>query len=79
MFWNVRLSTLYDFAPKLKKHYVPMIIPLITGLLTVGAFAVFFYRSTKMDLTGSIITAVVCAGVLALLIAAAIYGGEVLS
>jgi hypothetical protein len=54
-----------------------MTIPLATGFLTIGAIAVFFYKTTKMDIAGSIITAVVCAGVLALLITGAIYGGQV--
>jgi hypothetical protein len=52
-----------------------MILPLITGFLTVGAFAAFFYKTTGMDITGAIIAAVVCAGVLALLITGAIYAG----
>ena len=68
----------HNLAPKLKKLYIHMTIPLITGLLAVGAFAVFFYKTTKMDIAGSIITAVVCAGVLALLIIGAIYAGQVL-
>jgi hypothetical protein len=54
-----------------------MTLGLITGLLTVGAFAVFFYKTTKMDIAGAIIAAVVCAGVLALLITGAIYAGQV--
>jgi hypothetical protein len=78
LFWIVRFGTQYNFAPKLKKQYDPMTFPLITGLLTVGAFAVFFYKTTKMDITGSIIAALVCAGVLALLIAGAISAGQIL-
>ena len=38
-----------------------MILSVVTGLLVVGAFAVFFYKTAKMDIAGSIITAVVCA------------------
>jgi hypothetical protein len=56
-----------------------MTFPLITGVLTVAAFAVFFYKAAKMDITGSIIAALICAGVLALLITAAIYGGQAFS
>ena len=55
-----------------------MIIPVLTGLLVVGILTAFFYKSTKMDIAGSIVTAVICAGVLALLIAGAIYAGEAL-
>ena len=53
-----------------------MILSVVTGLLVVGAFAVFFYKTAKMDIAGSIITAVVCAGVLAPLITGAILAGQ---
>ena len=53
-----------------------MILSVVTGLLVVGILAVFFYKTAKMDIAGSIIAAVVCAGVLALLIAGAIHGGQ---
>ena len=53
-----------------------MILPLITGFLTVGAFAVFFYKTTKMGIAGAIITALICSGVLALVITGAIYAGQ---
>lgn len=69
---------MYIFAPKLKKHYVSMIIPVLTGLLVVGILTTFFYKSVKMDIAGAIVTAVICAGVLALLITGAIYAGQVL-
>ena len=76
MCWIGRFGVPHNFAPKLKKHYVRMTIPLITGFLAVGAFAVFFYKTTQMDIAGSIVTAVVCAGVLALLITGAIFAGQ---
>ena len=53
-----------------------MIIPVLTGLLVVGILTAFFYKSVKMDIAGSIVTAVVCSGLLALLITAAIYAGQ---
>ena len=54
-----------------------MTIPVLTGLLVVGILTAFFYKTTQMDITGAIVTAVVCAGVLALLITGAIYAGQV--
>jgi hypothetical protein len=55
-----------------------MIIPALTGLLVVGILTAFFYKSVKMDIAGAIITAVISAGILALLITGAIYAGQVL-
>jgi hypothetical protein len=77
LFWNVRFGTEYDFAPKLKKYYVGMIVPVVAGLLIVAVLSVFFYRTAKMDIAGSIITAAICAGLLALLVTAAIYAGQI--
>ena len=76
MFWNIGFGAQYNFAPKLKKHYVRMILSAVTGLLVVGILAVFFYKTAKMDIAGSSVAAVVCAGILALLIAGAIYAGR---
>jgi len=53
-----------------------VIILLITGLLATGAFAAFLYKTTLLDIGGSITAAVVCAGVVALLITGAIYGSR---
>ena len=56
-----------------------MIVPVVAGLLIVTVLAVFFYRTAKMDVVGAIISAAVCAGLLALLIIAAIYAGQIFS
>ena len=77
-FWCIGFDLRYKFAPKLKKYYVGMIIPALTGLLVVGILTAFFYKSVKMDIAGAIITAVISAGILALLITGAIYAGQVL-
>jgi hypothetical protein len=53
-----------------------MIFPIAVGFLLVVILAVFFYRSTSMDLTGALVTALVSAAVLALLAAAAISVGQ---
>lgn len=54
-----------------------MIVPVVAGLLIVAVLSVFFYRTAKMDIAGSIITAAICAGLLALLVTAAIYAGQI--
>ena len=53
-----------------------MIIPALTGLLVTGVVTTFFYKTVKMDIAGAIIAAVICTGVLALLVTGAIYAGQ---
>ena len=77
MFWNARLRAEYHFAPKLKKYYVSMILLAVVGLVVVAILTRFFYRSVRMDIAGAILTALVCTAILALLVAGAIYGGQI--
>jgi hypothetical protein len=53
-----------------------MTISLVFSLFAFGALVVFFYRSAKMDIGGSVFAALFASAVLALLTAAAIYAGE---
>ncbi len=53
-----------------------MIIPLIAGFLVFVLAGLFFRRTMDLDIGGSIVAAVVSVGVLALLVTAAIYAGQ---
>jgi hypothetical protein len=53
-----------------------MIFPIAVGFFVVVILTVFFYRATRMDLAEAIGTALLSAVVLALLVAAAIFVGQ---
>ena len=53
-----------------------MMISLITAFLLVGILTAFFYKTVKMDIAAAIASAVVSAGILALLIVGVIYAGQ---
>ena len=54
-----------------------MILLAVVGLVVVAILTRFFYRSVRMDIAGAILAALVCTAILALLVAGAIYGGQI--
>ena len=54
-----------------------MLISLVAGIFVVGLLALFFYRSLRMDIGGSIIAALLSTGLLGGLITLAIYAGRI--
>ena len=54
-----------------------MPILIIVGGAAFVLLFVFFYRTAEFDLAGSFIATLFCAGLLALVIAATIYAGQI--
>ena len=50
-------------------------ILVVVGLVTFGIMAAFFYRTARLDIAGSIISALLASGLLGVLILAIVYAG----
>lgn len=53
-----------------------MTLSIIVGLAALGLLVTFFYRTGRMDLSGSIFAALLASGALALIVTIAIFGAQ---
>lgn len=54
-----------------------MLILIVAGAFVVGLLSLFFYRSLRMDVSGSILAALLGAGVLVGVVMLAVYAGRI--